>query len=260
MRIELRAVRHAINELRSAIDKHSEAIHASKEGDRNKPSATQSVRAVVAFDDKTVGDTKTENDRHYSVQNSIRRATWLAFIAAAIYAFFAAWQVCEMRIATAQVTRQINDFEAAQRAVLAPEATWDKDKGEIVWTLKNVGHSAALDMVAQFSGGSGTAHRPAIARGQPFIPPVEALRSIQPLCSGSSGTIIPDGKDWSWTDTDVTIDPDAVKGNGYFFRYVNFAYKDIFGKKHYDYLCLVNNFNGGYIRHNLSDFDRSKCQ
>ena len=156
--------------------------------------------------------------------------------------------------------KQLRDFEASQRAVLAPDGTWDKDKGEIVWTLRNIGHSAALEMIAQFGGGSGPINRPAKARAYPVPPPIEALQSIKPLCYGRSETIIPDGKDWPWTESGIQIDPDAAKGNGYFFRYMNFAYVDIFGTRHYGYLCLVNNFRGGYFRWNLSDFDPSKCQ
>ena len=115
LRVELKALRHAINELGTAIEKYSETIRTSKEDDRNKPSATQSVQAVVAFDDKTVRDAKTENDRQYRVQNSIRWAAWLAFVAATIYAFVAAKQLREMRKTTKAEQGQLALLRDADR-------------------------------------------------------------------------------------------------------------------------------------------------
>jgi hypothetical protein len=49
---------------------------------------------------EAIRQTKADQDRQYTTQNSIRKAAWSAFGAAVIYASVAAWQACEMRRAT----------------------------------------------------------------------------------------------------------------------------------------------------------------
>src|ERR1700730_12065976 len=112
LRLELRALRSAIEEFRHAIQDHSEAIHAASEAQRKSNPPGQPTPVVVSFDDKTARDAKDEQNRQYGVQKSIRNWTKAAVIAATIYASIAALQWCEMRTQTKQVAKQ---FEAQQR-------------------------------------------------------------------------------------------------------------------------------------------------
>lgn len=105
LRLELRAIRSAIEELRKAIEEHASTIHATEERERYEHSARKTVNAVVAFDDKTVRDTQAENERQYRTQRSIKHAAWSAFAAAVIYAGIAAYQAKEMRRATIAAQR-----------------------------------------------------------------------------------------------------------------------------------------------------------
>jgi hypothetical protein len=62
------------------------------------------VRAIVSFSDKTVGDSKAENNRTHATQESIKKATWAAVVAATVYALISFFVWCQMvqanRIAT----------------------------------------------------------------------------------------------------------------------------------------------------------------
>jgi hypothetical protein len=88
------------------------------------------VDAVVSFDDKTVADTKTENDRTYTTQEGIRKATWTAVVAASIYALISAYQGCQMRKAT--VATEI----AAKAAEKQVDLAWAMAEGENAASFK----------------------------------------------------------------------------------------------------------------------------
>lgn len=85
-------LRGAIEELKNAIEAHRQTESSEGQLGRNPLPTNQTVTTVVSFNDKTIRDTQTENDRQYGVQNSIRRAAWFAFVAAATYAGIAAYQ------------------------------------------------------------------------------------------------------------------------------------------------------------------------
>ena len=76
----------------------------------DKPSQ---VRAVVSFDDKTIGDTQSEAKKDRDIQDSIKKAAWSAFVAACVYALVAAYQSCEFREAN-RTSRET--LTAVQRA------------------------------------------------------------------------------------------------------------------------------------------------
>lgn len=78
------AVIGEIEELCTAIQQNSKAITAAQGSKQPQPT-------IVSFDDQTKRDLRTENDRLYRVQNSLRWAIWLAFLAAVIYAGVAAF-------------------------------------------------------------------------------------------------------------------------------------------------------------------------
>jgi hypothetical protein len=153
----------AIKGVVQAIQKNTESIHAAEERERQKKPAGEATHRIIAFDDKTVRDAKEENDRQYRTQTSIKTATWLAVIAACIYATIAAWQGWEMRKAAmatqdAAVAAQkaadtaANQLELAERPWVDANISLD---GPFTFningasiplkiTLRNTGHSPAL--------------------------------------------------------------------------------------------------------------------
>lgn len=156
LKAELRAVRTAINELCTAIDKHSAVMHAAEEDNSVKPSRAEPTKAVISFDEPTKTDSKAEHNRQYAVQNSIRWAAWFAFLAAFLYAGIAAFQWCEMRRATAAATQATRiasqQLEFSERpwvygaVSLSGPLTFDQGGAEIPLhiSLRNSGNSPAL--------------------------------------------------------------------------------------------------------------------
>ena len=110
LRAELRAIRDAIEELRTAVDSHSETIRATEEAQEHAKRGREPV--IVTFDDKTVRETATQNQTQNTIQRGIRNWTMGAVLAASLYAAVAIVQWCEMRSQTKQVAKQ---FEAQQR-------------------------------------------------------------------------------------------------------------------------------------------------
>jgi len=87
---ELKKIREQLEELRQTINE-SEESHAK---DRDiKPFW---VDQVLAEYQEPVRDKQVESNRQYRVQNSLRWATWLAFIAAGFYGYMAVRQWREM--------------------------------------------------------------------------------------------------------------------------------------------------------------------
>jgi hypothetical protein len=156
VRRDLAAIRTGIEELRDAIQEHSKAIHAAEERKRHECSTAKTVHAVIAYDNQTKRDTKTEFDRQYRTQNSIRWAAWFAFGAASIYAGVAAYQLKEMRRASRTAQTSV---EAIQAETFQEERPWisvdvapasnfafDQNGGGALAldvTLRNHGHSVA---------------------------------------------------------------------------------------------------------------------
>lgn len=111
----IRKIQHALHEC-------AESIHRSEERKRNKqlpPDKPIAVRAVVSFDDKAVADAKTQAEREHSTQESIKNATWLAFVAVAIYALITlgVWfqMIKQNRIASAALSQAEKQWKAQQR-------------------------------------------------------------------------------------------------------------------------------------------------
>lgn len=100
LRLELRAVRRTIDELRRAIEDHSKAIHSTEEAQRHTNPPRQPMPVIVSYDEQATRDANAEQKRQYCIQKSIRNWTRAAVIAAIIYATIAAFQWCEMRKVT----------------------------------------------------------------------------------------------------------------------------------------------------------------
>jgi len=112
-----------IREIKDALQECSKAEHISEKAERHEelpPDKPVEVRAVIAFDDPTVRDTKAENERQHATQDSIKNATWFAFVAVSIYALITVLMWCQMikqnRIASAALLQSTESFRIDERA------------------------------------------------------------------------------------------------------------------------------------------------
>lgn len=108
LRVELGALRAAINELRGTIQEHIEAIHAAEKARTKEHTVPERLPVLVSHDEEL----KKGEMSSYATQEGIRKWTKRAVIAAAIYAAIAALQWYEMRTQTRQLAKQ---FEVQQR-------------------------------------------------------------------------------------------------------------------------------------------------
>lgn len=111
----LRRLLSGVQDVKKAIVANTESTHASEERNRANEASGHVRHRIVSFDDKTVSDSRKENDRQYSTQKSIKWATWFAVGAAIIYASIAAWQACEMRKATIATEQAAKAAECAAK-------------------------------------------------------------------------------------------------------------------------------------------------
>ena len=121
---ELQSVSERLESLRNGIKEHTEAIHAKY--------------------DKAEDDRKKEGDRQYTVQNSLRWATWCAVGAAVIYAGVSAWQTGEIS----------HNFRMDQRAwmKITPDSTPNVNTNPALWIARysDVGKTPARKVAAEF--------------------------------------------------------------------------------------------------------------
>jgi hypothetical protein len=89
----MRRLFEAVKGVEKAIQQNTESIHASKEREWNGEPVREAAKRIIAFEKKTVTDTKEENDRQHRTQISIRNWTAGAVLAACIYAAIAACQL-----------------------------------------------------------------------------------------------------------------------------------------------------------------------
>jgi hypothetical protein len=121
------------------------------------------VHAVISFDEETIRAAESESNRQYRTQNSIKKATWGAVIAASVYAFislFVWWQMVKQnRIAEAQLRQSLESFRVDERAWIEIEPIKPVLKNPAssgfgaLFTYniypKNVGKTGAFDIIAK---------------------------------------------------------------------------------------------------------------
>ena len=101
----LKALVDALSAIQETIQNYAQAIHAANEGKEQQEEVGKKWRDEILTEyKKAEGNRTTSDERQYSVQNSLRWATWCAFIAAVAaaygafhYASIAADQLTEMR-------------------------------------------------------------------------------------------------------------------------------------------------------------------
>jgi len=244
LRLELRALRHAVNELYAAIKQHSEATYAAEQSERNKPTAAQTVQAVVSFYHETKRNTETENKKQRGIQSSIRFAAWFAFGAAIIYATIAVFQWCEMHKTTLQVTRQIDDFENAQRAVLTMKTyavTGPIEVGkplQLQCTIWNTGTTAARDIsIVQGGGGGDASTFTRKWHGRIYMDVPMPANTIPRPSEG--GETLGQNQTRDCGEQFGPLDSDTASGKFYIREEISVSYRDVFGKPWIINRCLI---------------------
>src|SRR4029077_12658826 len=99
-------VRAWVREVERAIREQPPTNHRREEIKRGEDLPRYEVRAVLSFDYETMRTAKTESKQQQDTQNSIKKATWGAVIAASIYALISLFIWVEMRKATTAATTQ----------------------------------------------------------------------------------------------------------------------------------------------------------
>lgn len=117
----MRRLLEAVKDIKQGLRRQAEALRAENQNQEKKGNIPPEIKAEIRFDRQTLEETKTEQNRTFQVQNSLRWATWLAFAAAAIYAGVATWQGNEMRKATVASS---SAAETAKQALVRGQRPW----------------------------------------------------------------------------------------------------------------------------------------
>jgi hypothetical protein len=116
----LLSIRAWIRKIHNALPNYAESEHGADEEERDEEFPPDRVRAVVSFDDETIRTTQAEAKRQYTIQNSIKNATWAAFVAVFIYALITIlmWRqmIKQTRIASAALRQSTESFRTDERA------------------------------------------------------------------------------------------------------------------------------------------------
>jgi hypothetical protein len=142
-------VRAWIRDIQHTIRERSEPQDVREEGKRNKQFPPDKVRAVVSFDDETIGRSQAEEGRKQATQESIKNAAWSAFGAATIYALISMLIWCQMikqnRIATQALEVANRPWVSAAISMKSPLAFGPAGASTTVsFYLKNDGHTPAI--------------------------------------------------------------------------------------------------------------------
>ena len=156
-------VRTWIREIQHTIKQCAESIHNAERGKKEEPypppDKPMEVRAVVSYDELTIRNSKADSDRSHATQESIKKATWAAFFAVAIYALVTLGMWCEMRKTTKAAQDQLSLMRDADRP----------------WIDVDIFMTSPLTYDGK---GVGRQHSPS-SLSTLAIPPQKILRSIQ---------------------------------------------------------------------------------
>ncbi len=114
----LRKIQHALHECAESI-RRTEQCKWNQEMMRADPSKPLDIRAVVSYDQQTVTDAATQDERNHTTQESIKNATWAAFYAVAAYAVITTFMWCAMmeqnKLARESIHQNERQWKAQQR-------------------------------------------------------------------------------------------------------------------------------------------------
>ncbi len=163
----------------------------------------------------------------------------------------------EMQKSTVQVGRQIDDFEAAQRAVLVLEVYAVTDPIEVgkpvqlQCTIVNLGTTAATDIAISEAGAGGVA-APWITDSHSLRPkfdiPIPANGIPRPADVGGGESLGPN-QPRDCSKTIGPLDADTVEGKYWINSTISISYRDMFGKAYILNDCLILPPKGQRFRH-----------
>jgi hypothetical protein len=253
------AARIVVADLRDIADKISVMLESidfrgdSRGTDYERSSQQQSklpVAVEVKLEKDQEGKRKAEGDRHYRIQNSIRKATWAAFVAATIYAGIAVlqWRANKRAAeATVQgVTNADKSFKQDERAWMAfkfveGSITFTINKSFLVPTeLLNTGKTPAKNVHGNIMVG-------VFEKGEPLDFSYSAGHANYKV---QAGTIFPSGKivesfegikhGQERTEPIIFTVPlknDLFSAKSFIVVHGRIDYKDIFGIEHWTTYC-----------------------
>ena len=114
---ELRRIADAVGTIHVDTQQRTEAINAAQESQRRqKDIAPLWIENIVTKYEQVERDKATADERHYRVQNSLKRATWCAFFAASFYGAVAVFQWWTMHTTYQEIQKQTAAAQCAARA------------------------------------------------------------------------------------------------------------------------------------------------
>ncbi len=155
-----------IRKIQDALHKCAESIRNTERRKKEQQLLSDKpveVRAVVSYDENTVADAKAQATSEHTTQESIKKATWAAFVAVAIYAlitlFMWGQMIKQSRIASETLRQSAESFRTDERAwveiepikptFIAPAD--DKQSAAFTCDLypKNAGRTVARNIVVK---------------------------------------------------------------------------------------------------------------
>lgn len=250
-----RRIIQVLDNIKEAIEKHTKAQSSHNESQKEKGNIPAEVRAEIRFDNQTVRDAATDKNADRRIQNSIKRAAWSAFFAAAIYAGIAACQTYWARQATLATQKQLSDFEAVEAAQISVEFTPNtkidkyfvedgrQSRQQLLVNgtidVSNIGQTAAVNLTAV---GWNWGHN--LKRPPPGTPGVAStVGSATSL--DISGVLLGSGKTQRFPVAfGVPQVEEIQQGSWESGLYVDFTYSDVFGRSYSGHDCfMVNHAN-----------------
>lgn len=174
---ELRRIADAVGVLHADAQQQIKAANAAQERHHKQQEiAPLWLNDVIAKYEETEGNKAANDNRHYRVQNSIRWATWCAFIAASVYGGIAALQLRTMRTTYKEIERQT---KAAQNAAYATCLNAQAAQETFIQIQRNTGDSHAAAMATITQAASGIEAERALISVIPRFPKTEELYNQQ---------------------------------------------------------------------------------
>lgn len=237
-RRDLNALLGRLEELRSAIEHHSEAIHAAQETRDEVQRKSKPTQVLVSYDEKTNASQNAQN----TTQQKIAKWTKRAVYAAIIYATIAALQWRELHKTTIQLQRQIKDYESSERAILTVAVDISGNQTELTFVVKNVGHGPAVDIVTPIDPGYASSN----LSGEPN----DLESKIKPVAPSETGFSLGEGAERRFQESLPPVSEMErlpVESRDYLL-YMNVAYRDTFGTIGHAYGCAYWNWKHHQFR------------
>jgi hypothetical protein len=136
----IRKIHHALHECAESIRN----ANRRKKEHRLPSDKPIEVCAVVSYDKDTIAQVKADNERNHTTQESIKKATWAAVVAASIYALISLLMWHQMVKQTKMSHTQLIVSQRPWVGIYQPIIKLTQDRWFIDFQLKNFGNSPSL--------------------------------------------------------------------------------------------------------------------